>query len=246
MQLGFWEVERAPGPAPDAQRSDRHRAPGTGHSGVGADSLRHRLVRLGLPPIPRIEIHRNHHVMLSWTPGRRLRVHEGYTFAPDEVLQAIVRFLRPGTRRAQRLEARRIFLAFPADEHAPAATPEVRFPRPRPEDAGLVAELRRLHAEFNLVHFEGRLTEIPIVLSSRMRRRLGELRMARKTGRPIHIGISRRHLRRDGWRGVRETLLHEMVHQWQAESGHPVDHGAEFRRKARAVGITPRAVRGEL
>jgi hypothetical protein len=41
---------------------------------------------------------------------------------------------------------------------------------------------------------------------------------------------------------VEETLLHEMVHQWQAETGQPVDHGRAFRRKAREVGITPRAV----
>lgn len=216
-----------------------------GTSRPGRD-LRDRLLRLGLPPFPRIDTHRNHLVMLSWTPGRRLRVHEGYAFAPDEVLEAIVRFVRPGTRRAVRLEARRIFLAFPAEEHAPAPTAEVRPPRQRSEDAGLLAELRRLHTEFNRTHFAGRLTEIPIVLSSRMRRRLGELRMERKTGRAVHIGISRQHLRRDGWRGVRETLLHEMVHQWQAETGQPVDHGAEFRRMARAVGITPRAVRGEL
>jgi hypothetical protein len=33
------------------------------------------------------------------------------------------------------------------------------------------------------------------------------------------------------------------VHQWQAETGRPVDHGTEFRRKARQVGITPRTVR---
>jgi len=41
---------------------------------------------------------------------------------------------------------------------------------------------------------------------------------------------------------VEETLLHEMVHQWQAETGAKVDHGAGFRRKARDVGIVPRAV----
>jgi hypothetical protein len=32
-------------------------------------------------------------------------------------------------------------------------------------------------------------------------------------------------------------LLHEMVHQWQAENGLPVDHGAVFRRKAQEVGV---------
>ena len=34
-----------------------------------------------------------------------------------------------------------------------------------------------------------------------------------------------------------------MVHQWQAETGLPVDHGPGFRRKAREVGIEPQARR---
>jgi hypothetical protein len=42
---------------------------------------------------------------------------------------------------------------------------------------------------------------------------------------------------------VLDTLLHEMVHQWQDETGRPVDHGREFRRKAREVGIEPTAVK---
>jgi hypothetical protein len=103
--------------------------------------------------------------------------------------------------------------------------------------------LGRLHEALNQAHFDGVLQTIPIRLSGRMRTRLGELRLDRRTCRPVCIGISRRHLRRDGWIAVRETLLHEMVHQWQAETGRPVDHGTEFRRKARQVGITPRAVR---
>jgi hypothetical protein len=48
-------------------------------------------------------------------------------------------------------------------------------------------------------------------------------------------------------------MLHEMVHQWQAESGLGVDHGPTFRAKAREVGVLPaarrsvgRAARGPL
>lgn len=179
---------------------------------------------------------------MSWVPGQWFRVHEGYAEAPDSVLAAIVRYVRPGSRRATRQAARQVFLAFPVEEHAPA---NARPARPRvlsPRDAEIVAELDRLHAELNQRHFEGRLTRIPIWLSARMRSRLGELRLERRTGRAVAIGISRRHLKRDGWAKVRETLLHEMVHQWQAESGLPVDHRGEFRRKAREVGIVARAV----
>jgi hypothetical protein len=34
-----------------------------------------------------------------------------------------------------------------------------------------------------------------------------------------------------------------MVHQWQHESGRPVAHDRDFRRKARAAGIAPHAKR---
>jgi hypothetical protein len=55
--------------------------------------------------------------------------------------------------------------------------------------------------------------------------------------------LSRGHVTRHGWRETMHTLLHEMVHQWQHETGRPVDHGPEFRAKAREVGITPAARR---
>ena len=58
----------------------------------------------------------------------------------------------------------------------------------------------------------------------------------------LEIAVSRRHLRH-GWAEVEATLLHEMVHQWQAETGRPVDHGPGFRRKAEAVGVVGRARR---
>ena len=34
-----------------------------------------------------------------------------------------------------------------------------------------------------------------------------------------------------------------MVHQWQDETGLPIDHGRAFRAKAREVGIAPQARR---
>jgi len=208
----------------------------------GAEALIARLAALGLPSFPRVTTHRNEQVMLSWTPGKVLRVHEGYAAAPDEVLRAIVRFVTPGTRRAVRLEARRVFLGFPAERHAPRLRPR-RPEVPRPGDLPAVARLRALHEALNQRHFGGTLGPVALKVSGRMRRRLGELRVERATGRPVHIAISRRHLRRDGWLAAADTLLHEMVHQWQAETGRPVDHGREFRRKAREVGIEPRAVR---
>ena len=83
----------------------------------------------------------------------------------------------------------------------------------------------------------------PVRPDSRMRTRLGELAVELRSGRPLEIAISRRHLARHDWAEVEHTLLHEMVHQWQAESGLRVDHGPTFRRKAREVGVLPAARR---
>jgi hypothetical protein len=38
-------------------------------------------------------------------------------------------------------------------------------------------------------------------------------------------------------------MLHEMVHQWQAETGLAVNHLRSFRQKAVEVGIEPQARR---
>jgi hypothetical protein len=181
--------------------------------------------------------------MVSFQGARVLRIHEGYSQAPDEVLRAIVRFVSPSTRRPARTEAKRILLGFPLDDDQNDVGPHRRPTSPRPEDQPALERLRQMHAELNLLHFGGQLQTIEIRLSNRMRRRLGEVRLDRRSGAPLEISLSRRHLRRDGWSAARQTLLHEMVHQWQAESALPVDHGAEFRRKAREVGIEARAVR---
>jgi hypothetical protein len=69
------------------------------------------------------------------------------------------------------------------------------------------------------------------------------VRLDRKSSRAVSIAISRRHIRRDGWAEATATLLHEMIHQWQAKTGRPVDHGPEFRHKARQLGIEPSAVK---
>jgi len=207
--------------------------------------LGRRLRLAGLPDATPVVTHRNQQVMVSWRPGKGLRLHEGYAHAPDDVLTALVSFLTPGTRRAARLAARQVFLAFPVEDFAPGS-PRDPLTRERPGDERALARLRQLHLELNHRHFDGALGRIPILLSSRMRRRLGELRLERQTGRAIRITLNRRHVRRDTSVAVIDTLLHEMVHQWQAESGRAVDHGAEFRRKAREVGISPRATAGEL
>jgi hypothetical protein len=157
------------------------------------------------------------------------------------VHRAIVAFVVGRTRRARR-DAQRVILGhpIPAQEMRPRRESAAR---PRPSDMPLIAELTRSHEHYNALLFGGTLARIPIRISGRMRNRLGQYSAACASGRPAEITISRRHIRRHGWEEALHTLLHEMVHQWQAENGMPIDHGREFRRKAREVGVEPTARR---
>jgi hypothetical protein len=206
------------------------------------DLLAHRLRLLGLRQVDRVVTHTNRTVMVSLTSKGELRLHQGYTSAPDRVLRAIVRFLNPRLPRLIRRLAEREFLAFPVELHAPAPGP-VRRERARPGDLALLQRLTETHERLNRAHFGGQLGSIAIRLSGRMRTRLGELAVDLRTGQPTEIAISRRHILRHPWGEVEHTVLHEMIHQWQAETGRPVDHGREFRQKARALGIEPQARR---
>ena len=76
-----------------------------------------------------------------------------------------------------------------------------------------------------------------------MRTRLGELAVDLRTGRPTEIAISRRHLLRHPWAEVEHTMLHEMVHQWQAETGLAVNHGRGVPAEGGRGGIEPQARR---
>ena len=211
-------------------------------------TLQLRFSALGHHALGEIRTHANLRTMVSESRGV-VRLHAGYAMAPDRVLIAIVRFLDRRTSRALRLEARRVLLEFPVQQSMPPhllATADVRrrtrAAEPvRPADRRLLGVLRERHAMLNAQYFAGTLSPIPLVVSGRMRRKLGHV--ALEGGRATELALSRRHLLRDAETAWMETLLHEMVHQWQAETGRPVDHGAEFRRKAVELGITPRAVR---
>ncbi|MDF1501449.1 SprT-like domain-containing protein [Roseisolibacter sp. H3M3-2] len=227
---------RAPLVTTDVAPADRPRPAGA----AAAARLHAALERLGLRGIERLRLTRNRTVMVSFSAGE-LRVHEGYLDAPPEVLRAIVGFVC-GRTRTDRRRARETILAHQITRPAAARRPE----RARPEDEPVVAQLRRFHAHYNRVYFGGRLRGVPIRLSGRMRTRLGHYTAATPAGEPAEIVIGREHIRRHGWEEALHTLLHEMVHQWQDEGGHAIDHGATFRKKAREVGITPSARRHVL
>lgn len=204
-----------------------------------ADELLERLRAVGMKRMTHLRLTRNRNVMVSFR-GTELRVHRGYLGAPDDVLEAIVGFVE-GRTRVERLRAKRRLLSFPiaADDLRPRRSRE----RGHPDDERLAARFTEAHARFNAQLFAGELRALQVRVSRRMRARLGHYIPATRPEDPPEIAISRRHLRRHGWDEALQTLLHEMVHQWQDERGLPIDHGRSFRAKAKELGISPFARR---
>ena len=203
-----------------------------------------RLRRLGIDDFHGIRVHENRTVLVSVTAHGVLRIHRGYAYASDRILEAIRTFVGRRSHPSERSRAEEVLLAFPVQEFVRSRPRRRRPERRRPGDRNVLARLRRLHRRLNRRHFASKLWEdVPIRISSRMRTRLAELTVDSRAGRPAEIAISRYHIEGDGWEEVEHTLLHEMVHQWQVEAGLEADHGETFRRKAREVGVLATAER---
>ncbi|MGK2934471.1 MAG: SprT-like domain-containing protein [Gemmatimonadaceae bacterium] len=205
---------------------------------AGGDDLPARLYALGLDREVRVSLTDNSTTMVSFGEGW-LRVHRGYSSAGDEVVGAIVQFAR-AKRRDSRSEAKRVLLSYAAVLSGRRA--RMRREATHPADEPYAARLTEAHAELNARLFGGKLRPMTIAVSRRMKRKLGHYSLA-AADRPAVIALGRRHIRRDTWEDVIHTLLHEMVHQWQQESGLPVAHDRAFRAQARQIGIDARAVR---
>jgi hypothetical protein len=170
--------------------------------------------------------------------GFELRIHEGFCDAPAEMHVQIVRFVM-ARKKWERQTARDAIVGYALPRNTkPPRAPE----RTHPEDEPLAERLAEWHTRLNGERFGAQLKLVPIRVSRRMQRRLGHFAPGVEGGGP-EIAISARHAHRDGFASALETLLHEMVHQWQHENGLPLDHGAAFRRKCREVGAVPSAKR---
>lgn len=204
---------------------------------VAAALLLERFRALGLRLVTELRLTRNRRTMIS-IRGRTLRLHHAYADAPPAVQLAVVDFVMQ--RGHARTIARRDIIEWaariPPDDRPP------RVERTHPADLPFAEHLSACHARLNGSQFGGSLGTVDVRVSRRMKTRLGHYSPRRGTGKP-EIAISARHLRRHGMADAEATLLHEMVHQWQDESGLPLDHGPAFRQKARDVGIPPRATR---
>ena len=211
--------------------------PAPGAASPDAACFLAQLRATGLRGVERVVLTTNRRTMVSLGRGV-LRVHEGFVSAPPDVHAAIATFAT-SRNRAKRLAARAVIVKFPVPIRAATRRPAAQHP----DDAPAAARLSTLHAQLNLEHFGGTLAYLEIQVSRRLARRLGHYAPRAQNGGLGEIVISRRHVRRDGWPEATHTLLHEMVHQWQDETGLPVDHGPHFRAKCRAVGIEPAATR---
>ena len=230
------DVGGMPAPAGPAEADDARQVRGRSALRARTAVLFSRLQEMGLRGVDQLVLMRTRTVMVSLI-GRALRVHEGYAEAPESVLRAIVAFAI-ARNKTERLAAREVILAHDVDR---APVPRRQEPA-RPGDAALITQLAEAHRQLNAQWFEGTLKSIPVRLSGKMATRLGHYDPGSRH-LSAEIVMSRSHIAKHGWREAMHTLLHEMVHQWQHETGRPVDHGPEFRNKAREVGITPAARR---
>jgi hypothetical protein len=156
-------------------------------------------------------------------------------------LHEMMRTIRRAVRAA--IAARTAHHARPAGPARPSRPARARrLVRTHPDDEPIAMQLQEWHRRLNVERFDGELRSIAVRVSRRMRSRLGHYAPAQR-GAPAEIAVSTRHVKRHGFEQALQTLLHEMVHQWQDEARLPLGHGSEFRRKARDVGITARASR---
>ena len=109
--------------------------------------------------------------------------------------------------------------------------------------------LGRLYVEYhetNDRHFAGLLPMIPLYIESAARpgkeRTVAFLWADDFTGQPRYIVLDDASVQSESWKAITDTLKHEMIHVWQAVTGRAVNHGPAFKRMAKKLDISQRAV----
>jgi hypothetical protein len=253
-------------PPPAADRSS-----GVGSPAATAGEFLAALRQRGATRLQRVRFRRNRTVLWSLTDrGRTLNLHAAYAGSPPILLDAFALLAgssrdAEGRRRAARrvrewtpvveaigrlrevevLAAMAVAQGRPGKEGggAPPATPGGL-----PSCVGGVEERTRilsLYRRFNEERFDGCLpVEVPIRLSSRMRRRLGHMRPGTSPGGErvvVEIALNHHLLRAANHHLLLDTLLHEMAHaaDWLVDGR--AGHGPSWRGWARRAGCQPRA-----
>lgn len=226
-----------------------------------------RLREEGATRLETVRYRRNRSTIWSLTAGGTvLNLHEAYRRAPWPVVRAFaviarVALARDRGNRAEYARAARHVRRWPGLEPALRrirAEHRRRKPRRRARGGGRGAlrpgpccaspaqreYLRALYLHLNRTRFGGCLpANLPLRLSSRMKRRLGQMRgQVLDGGRTVVEIALNEDLMLEGNGGERvDTLLHEMAHaaDWLTEGGR--GHGTSWKSWARRVGCVDRA-----
>ena len=209
----------------------------------------------GASGLRRVTLRRTRSTIFSLTRnGRVLNLNAAFAMAPPELLDAFAVVATTGPRRtraydravreirnwpplAAALEEARARHAASGNGRAPRLARCCGTPAQR-------AYLRELYARLNHACFGGRLPpDLPIRLSDRMRRRLGQIRYDDGAGEravlEIALNVDLMLPANDSHR--LDTLLHEMAHAEAYLLHGERGHGRHWRRIARRVGCEPRA-----
>lgn len=223
---------------------------------LSSDEFRKALARRGCRRVSSVRFKKNRGRIISLAQdGQTLHIHACFQEANEEIMRAVVTFLKAGRRSYAYREAIRTMRDF-FDAHAGKYVPlngeeeDHRVTRDvqRLPCVGTAAQrlfLREAYARFNSGHFDGRLPNvIQMRLSDRMKSRLGHVRYHTTTnGERVVLELALNiHLMLPGNEAaLLDTLLHEMTHveAWlvHGERG----HSPQWKAIANRVGCEAKA-----
>lgn len=97
-----------------------------------------------------------------------------------------------------------------------------------------VEDLKGWYVKYNYLYFKGQLKQCPIYINH-TKRVLGQFCIKRDWYGIIRYYIQISNFLDRPIRDVQNTLIHEMIHQWQWENFQKCDHGYTFKQKAKEI-----------
>lgn len=195
--------------------------------------------------IRRVQYRQNRTVLLSVSrDGGTLNSHECFRDAPRAIADAVATFVAAPRRSAEYQRALDMIRDWEGSVRGLELARRTRRRRVAGTGGTEAEPLRLLFDRYNRERFGGRLPGVPLRVSHRMTRALGTIAYEEVgEARGVReIAISADLLLPGNQAILMDTLLHEMAHgeAW-LRHGHQ-GHGPIWRRIARRVGCTPRAL----
>lgn len=207
------------------------------------------LARRGCRRLEDVRFKKNRGRIISLSKdGRTLHVHACFQDADDEVVNAVVTFLKAGRRSYAYRESIRVMrdhFEAHGQKYAPSAEEEdLRLKRdierlPCVGNAEQRAFIREAYARYNSGLFGSKLPAVKLRFSDRMRSRLGHIRYHTTSGDErivLELALNI-HLMLPGNEAILlDTLLHEMTHMEAWIFHGERAHGSDWKEIARRVG----------